>query len=222
MLAGVLLIVGSEKGGVGKSTVALHLVAEWTHQGHRVILVDADPERCASDALANEPDIHVLQAPRTRGLGGFLLDVALRADMVVVDLPPGLGTPIREAIRTGDALLIPVPPRAMDIRGTRTTLELARSLRGDHFAIWLVLNQLRAGTIAARTAREALEAYRVPILQSELGERQAVSDAAAEGRAVANTAPHSLAAEEFRALAKEVWDHALDQAKAIAPRNRHP
>jgi chromosome partitioning protein len=198
----VIVTIGNQKGGSGKTTLAVHLACAWARR-HRVLLVDADPQQSATAWLAAAGTVEVA-APRGAALGAFLDAQQAQYDAVVVDTPPGLDRPLREAIQAAGLLLVPLQPTPVDVRAVRATLDLAAILRGARLDVRLVLSRVQPGTVLGRTAREALEPYGVPVLRAVIMQRVAVAEAAGVGRAVFDYAPDSLAAAEFAAVAREV------------------
>lgn len=206
----MLVVVGNQKGGVGKTTLAVHLACAWVRARRRVLLVDTDPQESATAWLGEQTAVEVTTAPAA-GLGTRLQAMAQQYQAVIVDTPPGLDRPLREGIRVADLLLVPLAPSPVDVRAVRSVLELAQILRGAALDVRLVLSRVLPGTVLGKTAREALEPYGVGIARTALTQRVAVQEAAAYGRSVFDYAPESLAADEFNRLAKEVWHDALSQ-----------
>jgi chromosome partitioning protein len=204
----MLVVVGNQKGGVGKTTLAVHLACAWARAHRRVLLVDTDPQESATAWLSDQAAVEVTTAPAA-GLSSRLVAMAQQYQAVIVDTPPGLDRPLREGIRVADLLLVPLAPSPVDVRAVRIVLELAQILRGTALDIRLVLSRVLAGTVLGKTAREALEPYGVGIARTVLTQRVAVQEAAAYGRSVFDYAPDSLAAAEFSQIAKEVWHDAL-------------
>jgi chromosome partitioning protein len=172
----VIVAVGNQKGGVGKTTLAVHLACAWSRR-HRVLLVDADPQRSAAAWLQDDGAVEVA-TPRDADLAAFLDAQLPHYDAVIVDTPPGLDRPLREAIRAAGLLLVPLQPTPVDVRAVRATLELAQILRGKSLDVRLVLSRVQPGTILGRTAREALAPYGVPVLHTQITQRVAVAEAA--------------------------------------------
>jgi chromosome partitioning protein len=200
----MLVAAASTKGGCGKTTLAVHLACAWSRR-HRVLLVDADPQRSALAWLQDRHDgqLELQPAPRS-GLHPFLESQAGYHDVVLIDTPPGITGPLREVIRAAGLLLVPLQPTPIDVLAVHATLELAQILRGSTLDVRLVLSRVRPGTILARTIREALEPYGAPILRQSLGERVAVAEASGTGRPVFDVAPDSIAAAEFLGVAREL------------------
>jgi chromosome partitioning protein len=214
----VIVGVVNQKGGVGKSTIAVHLAAAWARR-HRVLLVDADPQASALAWLSDPAAVglEVVQ-PRTTGLSAFLEAQAAQYDVVVTDTPPGLGNVLREVVRAADLLVVPLHPTPVDIKAVRGTLELVQILRGRDVDVRLVLSRGQPQTVLDETARAALAPYGVPILRTRIHQRVAIAEAGGTGRPVFTYAPDSLAADEFAALARElgreVFQHGVQVEEA--------
>jgi chromosome partitioning protein len=199
----VIVVVGNQKGGVGKTTIAVHLACAWSKR-HRVLLVDADPQQAAIAWLADPGRLEVAPYTAESGLAAFLEAQVPRHDAVVVDTPPGLGASLRESLRAAGLVLVPLQPSPVDVRAVRLTLELARVLRGPKLDLRLVLSRVVTGSILGRTVREALDPYGAPVARTVLTQRMVVQMAAAMGRPVFDYAPDSLAAAEYQQLAREI------------------
>lgn len=201
-----------QKGGSGKSTVALALAAEGVARGLRVLLVDADPQGTARTwgAVANEAG---QEAPTIVSMGadlhrpGQLPALAPSFDLVVIDCPPRHAEVARAALMVADLAILPSGPSAHDAWALAESVELvqaAQRVKPRLKARALVTRKV-PGTVIGKGAREALEGGGVPLLRAELGFRVAYQEAPAAGLGVAQYAPGSEAAAEVKALASEVF-----------------
>jgi len=203
-----ILAVASLKGGVGKSTVALTLATTLHEAGHRVLLVDCDPQGTCRTWAAHAAD-NGHEGPAVVALDGKALRrdlprLAEGADVVVIDSPPRMGAEARAAMVAADLVLLPTVPGAADLWALQETiavLEEARALRDVPAAV--VLNRADR-TVLARMALDALAELGVPVLPATLGARVAFGEATLAGLGVVAHAPASTAAEEARELTSAV------------------
>ena len=207
----MILALLNQKGGVGKTTLALAIAGEWAMQGRRVILIDADPQGSAldwSEMRAREG------LPRLFSVIGLARDTLHReapalardADLVVIDGPPRVAGLMRSALLATDMVLIPVQPSPFDGWASAEMLALiseARIYRPELVARF-VLNRCGARTVLARDTAETLADHDPPALASRIGQRIAFAVAAQSGRIVRELDRESAAAREITALVAEV------------------
>lgn len=195
------IAIVSQKGGAGKTTLAVNLAAEAARSCVSLI-IDTDPQATASRwgqwRGGGDPEVVDCGAPSL--LAGKLAKAAeLGADLAVIDTPPHADAMARQAARLADLLLIPCRPRAFDLAAIEATAELVRSSRKPAFVVF------NAGPPRARHIyREAASLiggeFGLQIAPVVLPERAAFHHSAAAGRTAPEHEAQGKAAYEIRAL----------------------
>ena len=184
-----VIVVANPKGGVGKSTLATNLAGFLAHQGHAVMLGDADRQQSARMWLGLRPT-------HLPVIAGWELDADRLAKPprgtthVVLDTPAGLhGKKLDEVMKIADRVLLPLQPSIFDIYATRDFLDalLARR-KSERVDVAVVGNRVREGTIAAEQLAAFLAKLGVPVL-GHLRDTQNYIHLAARGLTLWDVAP---------------------------------
>ncbi len=197
------LAVVSQKGGVGKTTLATALAVEAVRRGQSVVIVDLDPQASASfwkdtreESLFEDP-LAITAVPASRL--GHVISAAENAgcDLVVIDTPPFSKDIAYEATQRADFVLIPTRPAVLDVMAMTRSLELVKHYERPYaIAITFCPHQGREVEDTARAIRD-LDAELCPV---RIGSRIAYSRAQQTGRAAQEIDPEGKAAQEISSL----------------------
>ena len=207
----VIGIIG-RKGGVGKTTVAVHLAAEYTARRRRVMVVDADMQGSATywaDPGALPVPVVPLPLEDASDVPTWSRDIAaMDADVVVIDAPPHLDATLGGIIGLADVVAVPCGPSGLDLVATVDVIGLVHEIRsnrdGNKPRLVIVPNRVDRRTTSGRELPEALADLKEAIAPP-LGDRTAFVDAFNAGEWVGAYAPGSVAHQEIQAVAEFIW-----------------
>lgn len=181
----MIIVVANSKGGVGKSTIAVHLAA-WLHeQGHRVTLADCDTQHSSSDWLHEAmPDIKSVRLGSPDQILDELPAIARDADYVVADGPGSNTETSRTLLLCADLAVVPCKASMLEVRALKqATLALQhahRIRRGRPKAI-IVLSMVGKNYRLTQDMRNATAGLRLPLAKIALTLRQVYADAPGQG-----------------------------------------
>ena len=182
-----VLALLSQKGGAGKTTLAVHLAVHAHLSGERVALIDIDPQRSAGDWWrAREDKMPALAECHPRHLVDALNQAASRSIAVtILDTPPQAG-PVAEMVAGLAGLsLIPCRPSPIDLRSTQRTVEIVKKAKAR---AGIVLNACplarREGTEPSitREARQGVAEFDIPVAPVIISHQAALSHPTMDGR----------------------------------------
>lgn len=205
-----VIAILNQKGGVGKTTIAVHLAAALARQKLRVLLLDADPQGSALDWSAARKDslgFPVAGLPKA-SIHKELPALAANYDYVVIDGPPRVYDVARSAIMASDLVIVPVQPSPYDVWAAKEIIDLLEeaSVFKPSLKKVFVINRKIANTAIGRDVVEALRDYPLPVLKNALCQRVPFAESAAQGLTVFELDPEMLASREMAELAKEVLE----------------
>ena len=205
----MITIIGSLKGGSGKSTLTFNL-AVWLAQAQvRVHLVDADPQATLSDVMAVRREEGFKPLLTVADQSGLSEESLRDADETLIDVGAADMDSMRRALALCDRVVVPVPPSQADIWSTQRYLQLIASVeratppdligfinRGDTHHAVQETNETAAALIALPGSR---------FIKPRLSQRTVIRRSFSEGLAVFELEPRGKAAREFLGLAAVLY-----------------
>src|SRR5579884_4187221 len=207
-----IIAVTGRKGGIGKSTIAGNLAAEFAALGYTVTLIDADPQHSLAD-WASQGDgmlswcVEEVKHGDPEQLRSKVRSAAHNTDIVLIDTPPGIPEIAREAAMVADLVLLPCGPSPLELFALKDALSMVLKARAERRSkkprIRLVPSRVLMNTNLSRGLSASLEQMGRKVLPA-IGQRIVVAEAVANGLTVREHAPGSIAHAEFEQLAKAV------------------
>ena len=203
----MILSIISQKGGSGKTTIALNIAGCVAAKKQRVLLVDADDQGSALAWLEmreTEPEFAVIGMP-TGSLHRDLPKIASDYDLTIIDCPPRLQKIARSAITASTGVLIPVAPSPLDIWAAEEIVNLVQEVQEfQNVKAAMLMNRKIVGTALSKEVQKGLGAFGLPVLKAALSQRVAFAEAMISGQTVQDYQRNSKAAKEAETLTKEV------------------
>lgn len=215
------IAIVSQKGGTGKTTLALNLAAAAERLKFQTVVVDLDPQASAKlwydlrvhKAENNSPVVISAQA-------AVLPDVLNKAkthgaDLIIIDTAPHSETAALAAARAADLILIPCRPSYFDLGSIKTTIDLAALAKAKTIAF---LNAVPARGTLADEAQQVINNNGLNVSPVRLGQRAAFVHSLTIGKSVLEYEPHGKAAQEIKSAYK--WTCKLVGMSTCKPKNR--
>ncbi len=201
-----IIAIISQKGGAGKTTLALNLAVAAETLGYSSVVIDLDPQASAKgwhDMRGKDnPVVISAQAARLTDI----LNTAREhgAALTIIDTAPHSETSSLAAARAADLILIPCRPAILDLRAITTSADLASLSKTPAAAI---LNAVPPRGTLADEAEQVIKGYGLEVSPARLGQRSAFVHSVTTGQSVLEYEPRGKAAQEIKAVYMWVCNH---------------
>jgi chromosome partitioning protein len=203
----MILSLVNQKGGVGKTTIAVNVSGALAQNGQKTLLIDADPQGSVLQwqSIAANQSFEVLHHPHPISRGD-LKSMSRGFDQVVIDSPPALGDLILSILVVSSLAVVPVGPSPLDLWSTKETISLLEYAtdRNPKLKSKLLVCRKIVRTRIGLEARGALQTYGLELFKTEITQRIVYVEAMISGLTVLEYAPQSEAAVEIAGLAEEI------------------
>lgn len=189
----------AQKGGSGKTTLAVHTAVAAAEAGETVVVIDTDPQKSAtvwSNARVQETPVVATAAVTDLGR---VIEAANQEHMTlaIVDTAPHAAPAATHIVRAVDLVVIPVRPTAFDVAAVGSAVDIVKAA-GVRAVFVLSACPFRSPEIAE--TRIVLAEYGLPVAPTEIIDRRAFARAVATGRSVTEFESDGKAAIEIRAF----------------------
>ncbi|WP_372769508.1 AAA family ATPase [Pseudoalteromonas sp.] len=209
----MIILVGGEKGGSGKSCLAQNVAVYLTLQNFTVLIVDCDPQRTSSDwiqARNTNPQLPCINCVQLYGkIRNDLLSLENHYDYVIVDCGGQDNLALRAAMSVADHTIIPLRPKRRDLKTVphmEDILTTCKMVNPKLNAAFVITQCPSLPNQANRIieAKEVCASYGIPVLNAVTFSRNIYDDSEENGQSVIERDPDGKAAQEIKAIVDEL------------------
>ena len=208
----MIILVGSQKGGCGKSTTSINICAQLANEGHDVVLVDADRQSTSAkwagdrSELQSLPRVHCLQ--KYENIRDTLLDLDTRYDFVIVDAAGRDSRELRTGMTAAHIALVPFRPSNADLDTLPHLQEIITQAKdlNPGLNVYAVLTMAPTNPMVSETkdSLEYLEDFpEIKVLDTIIRDRKVYRDSLSEGMGVIEMT-NTKASVEIKSLVEEI------------------
>jgi len=196
---GKIITVAHQKGGVGKSTLAMNLAVCFQDQ-LSVALVDTDLQGSIVDLQEHLPGLTVMQEDNFESIK------AAKQELIIIDTPPYLSNRLPELFLISDYVLIPTKAGFFDVMAIRSTLALVKQaqVKQPQLKAGIVLNMIKPRSGVTQEVLNLLQSFDTPVLRTMVHDRVSFTRSPITGGVLAGV--DVKAKEEITGLAEEIVD----------------
>ena len=203
-----VITISQQKGGTGKTTLAVHLAMGFVkYHNYKVAVVDTDPQGSLGKwfMIRSEKKISNDNLTfKTASLWGAQYEsktLKKDHDVVIIDTPPKIESDARPAIEASDLVLIPMTPSHVDFWATEAIIDIAKKAKKK---IMIQVNRANQRSKMVVKTNEYIKSINVPAVETIIGHRQIYAASMGEGKTAMEKQKNGKASEEIKKLSEQL------------------
>jgi len=204
----MIISLVNQKGGVGKTTLAINIGIGMARRNFKVGFLDTDPQGTASQWQSIEGNLafEVKRHPSRVSSEDLMMEASQNHSLLFIDTPPAMGEITFSVLELSDLAIVPLAPSVLDIWSSRNTIQMIEEAKKVNPKLEgkLLVSRKIPRTRLGRDGREAIAALEMDVFKTEISQRIAYVESMIAGVSVFQYAPSSEASKEIENLCEEI------------------
>ena len=203
-----VITISQQKGGTGKTTLAVHLALAFIkYHNLKVAIIDTDPQGSLGKwfVIRSEKKVsNVNLTFKTASLWGAQYEsktLKKDNDIVIIDTPPKIESDARPSIEASDLVIIPMTPSHVDFWATEAIIEIAKKAKKK---ILIQINRANRRSKLISKTNEYINSINVSATKTIIGHRQIYASSMGEGKTAVEKQKKGNAVEEIKELSGQI------------------